>query len=142
MKKERNKDLINSLVNGVESGDRLTVNEWATRLSIEPDRVRVLLSYMRKRKGLEFFPVGGNSRDGGGVIVNILEDEEDYKEVSERYHNNCVNPAISSAFRLIENGYLSFSSPEQRQYVEGMVDRLQESILTNKKKLNLVKKIK
>ena len=72
-----------------------------------------------------------------------MENPEDYKEVSERYHNNYVNPHLSAAFRMIENGYLAFSSPDDRAWLESKVDELQSTLLSYKKRTSLVvKKLK
>lgn len=119
--------LIDILYNGIEAGDRFTIREWADRLKTSEASIRSMLSDLRHKRGYEVYPVGGSSVQQG-VLVNILNDESNFIETANRYHDRYLNPALSSSFRMIENASTAFVDQSGKQIVGDQAQKISGSI--------------
>lgn len=115
------------LFNRVKDGEKRTINEWAEELDILPRNISSALGRLRKVNA-HLHPVGtvvdfsGKSKQG--VVVDIMEKEEWFKEVYDRSFTNRLHPAIKDYFRKTELGREKF--PQLRHALSVTFNTLRE----------------
>lgn len=108
MKKLHEDGLPIRIVEIIEDGEKLTVSQIAKRLKTGSRNVQRALCNLRK-KGYTYNSVGSRSGADGrggffseeGVIVDVTENEDDFKETQNNYEKQIMG-RTNSELRMIE----------------------------------------
>ena len=91
----------------VQDGERKTIAEWAAEYGLNKRQLTTRLTRARGRGMLLYSNYIPGSKEAG-ILVDILNDQEDFRVVSGRYDEMLVLPSIHRAFEIIEQGFSHF----------------------------------
>lgn len=118
------------IVEVVENGEQLTVDDFAKRFGTREHNVQTSLVKLRKR-GYCYHPTGGDHQNKG-VIVDITTDIDFFVETKNCYHKQ-INSRIKTHFRNIEGAWMKF--PRLRTEIQQSVKDMLSMMLNEDKKL-------
>ena len=125
------------LLRRVRSGEHKTIEQWARVYKKTVNHMQGgVLNSLRKHNHM-IYPVGTTGHNAG-VLMDITTSKKNFREVSERVHNNFTNSHIIGTFRMLENFLIAH--PEANDEIELKANELLSSVL-NQKKLLLQAKI-
>ena len=133
MKKLHKNGTPAKIVEGVERGERMTIEDWAAKLNKPRGHVQVALNSAR-RHGHMLYPIGTGYQQAG-ILMNVADDPEYFRETQERLSNGYTNPFIASAFHLLES--VAQQCPELVAEIETNATKLLMGVLEKKEELKL-----
>ena len=125
-----------TIVQGVESGVRRTIKEWAEKEGRSYSNVMVSLTGLRKR-GFNYHPypeeilVKGKRKTG--ILVDIMKNQDYLTTGMNTYGDNHSIPHFKGMLRIIEAGIEKH--PALMNQLQGWIDDMQVQIVQSRKRL-------